>query len=521
MSRDFEAFLLANAPESELRECIGRGLQEVRGVLQGVREGVELLESELGEVGDQLVRRINREVEDTTYWYVTNILSCDDPATLRLLWERCCSIGRERYRGVYFAATFEEEEGHIHLAHGCSYSNRQCRCSWKEDPIIRRYIRQPRKQSRRFGDIGRIGWRNIVIYFIYRKWPCETKIWLNGELQGLPPVCEIVRWREVHDERTKRLLAEQQGTRDGYNIFEGITNLERLEQDDGDGNEGPAKKRSYYSRIKTNLWKLLQKFVVYPIDNIRNYKDFYENDVFVDPKNSKIVSQVFDNFKKELCFKTTKELEEYFCNKDLVLKFGCGFKEFDEYYLDTDCSFKVIQELLEHQFDNDNDLIIDFLQNFVNIIDRKIPKLNTMCIIGPPQSGKNFLIDMILACYRNVGQIGSVINRHNRFAYANIRNRRLAYWNEPNYESCETEQLKQVLGGDVYTVNVKCQDDASVMGTPVIILTNNHLNFLHEVAFKKRVYKVNFKTAEFLKDVSKKPTPLTWFSILKHYKINY
>lgn len=521
MPRNFEAWLLAVDSSEELRGSRRRSVSEERGILQGVRENSKNLEHELGEVGDRLTRELGETFESTSYWYVTNIISCDNPETLRLLWERCCDIGNERYRGQFFSATFEEEENHIHLAHACAFSNRQCRCLWKEDPLIRRFIRQPRKQSRRLSSIGFDGWRNILIYFIYRKWNCETKIWINRAIQRLPSSGEIIRWRKMYEERTSKLLAEQQGTRDGHNIFGGEQSSEFMEQTDNSGNKRVAKKRSYYSRIKEDLEELLNTFIVYPIDNIRNYKDFYENDVFVDPKNVKIVNQVFENYKKEICFKSTKELEKYYYKDNLVLKFGCGFKEFDDFYLDLESSFNVVLNLLNFQFDNDEENIKIFLQTFINILDRKIPKLNTMCIVGPPQAGKNFFVDMILACYRNVGQIGSVINRNNRFAYANVRNRRVAYWNEPNYESCEIEQLKQVLGGDVYTVNVKCQEDSSVMGTPVIILTNTYLSLMAEPAFQKRLYKVNFRQAQFLKSVMKKPSPITWFKILKHYGINY
>lgn len=61
-----------------------------------------------------------------------------------------------------------------------------------------------------------------------------------------------------------------------------------------------------------------------------------------------------------------------------------------EYYYDIPDSVSVIEELLKHQMNNDPHELYNFLKSLYYLIDKKVPKKNCICVIGPSCSGKIF-----------------------------------------------------------------------------------------------------------------------------------
>lgn len=78
-----------------------------------------------------------------------------------------------------------------------------------------------------------------------------------------------------------------------------------------------------------------------------------------------------------------------------------------------------------------------------------------------------------------------------------------------------------MLGGDPYTVRVKHMQDTHVKRTPVIILTNNNVNFMSDIAFRERIVKFEWKYAPMLKNIEMKPYPLSFFDLLNKYNIEF
>lgn len=187
-------------------------------------------------------------------------------------------------------------------------------------------------------------------------------------------------------------------------------------------------------------------------------------------------------------------------------------------YYSVEDSLDVLVRFLEYQFETE-DAIVDFMTNVFNVCERRIPKLNTICVVSPPSAGKNFFFDMILAFYWTKGQMGNP-NKNNLFAYAECVNKRIVLWNEPNYESSEVEMLKMVLGGDTYTVRVKYKNDIAVNRTPVIVLSNNMVNFMVDPAFADRIKVYTWNTCPMLKDCTLKPHPLAYIELVNKYNIS-
>lgn len=149
--------------------------------------------------------------------------------------------------------------------------------------------------------------------------------------------------------------------------------------------------------------------------------------------------------------------------------------DFQDCYYEREESKDILLNLLRYQFDDDYELCIDFVRNLFNVCERKIPKLNTFLIYSPPSAGKNFFIDAVMDYYWNRGQLGNP-NRFNQFAFMEATNKRIILWNEPNYESSSTDQLKMILGGDANTVRVKNKMDSAVYRTNVSITSMLHIS---------------------------------------------
>ncbi|KAF0742246.1 NS2 [Aphis craccivora] len=125
-------------------------------------------------------------------------------------------------------------------------------------------------------------------------------------------------------------------------------------------------------------------------------------------------------------------------------------------YYSVENSLRIANELLLYQFQNDEILVKHFLNTLYNVLDKKIPKLNSICIYSPPSAGKNFFFDAVASYFLNYGMFGTA-NKNNNFTWADGVGKRLVIWNEPNYEQAHIEKMKELLGGILleFTLNTK------------------------------------------------------------------
>lgn len=244
-------------------------------------------------------------------------------------------------------------------------------------------------------------------------------------------------------------------------------------------------------------------------------REFRDNILLSDPKNKDYVQASFDDFGRDLNEWTLRQFYNVLSDDIAQPQFMVSMN-----YADMSLSVTVVDDLLRYQFNDEEVEITKFLSDLVNVIDKKVPKLNAFCVISPPSGGKNFFFDMIFALCLNYGQLGQA-NRNNVFAFQEAPNKRILLWNEPNYESALTDTIKLMFGGDPYTVRVKHSLDTHVKRTPVIILTNNIVPFMTDTAFRDRMVQYRWKTAPLLKDFVLKPFPLAFFEILKKYNVDF
>nr|WPR17929.1 MAG: rep 40 protein helicase [Chemarfal virus 64] len=143
-----------------------------------------------------------------------------------------------------------------------------------------------------------------------------------------------------------------------------------------------------------------------------------------------------------------------------------------------------------------------------------------MVICSPPSAGKNYFLDMIFCILINIGYLGTA-NKTNNFAFQEAPNKRCLVWNEVNYEPAMTDMCKQLTGGDTCKVRVKNNPDTYVARTPLFCMVNQSIPFMYELAFQERCVVYKWKKADFLKNYNKYPYPLSFFSLLIKYDIDF
>lgn len=280
-----------------------------------------------------------------------------------------------------------------------------------------------------------------------------------------------------------------------------------------DSSRGPR------SDVGKKIQEILIKNPVCPIHNICNSdKWLADDDLMYIRKDNPLFKNIIDAWMHKVCRWSIFDFQQFYTNGDCEPTFHCGYMDMKDVYYTKERSLEIINELLEHQFGGNPVVVREFLRDLYNIIERKVPKLNTIVIKSPPSAGKNYFVDMFLDYFMNRGQLGNP-NKFNNFAYQEAVGKRLLIWNEPNYERGETDMLKMLLGGDNVTVRVKNMSDAAVYRTPIIVLTNKFVPFMGDPTFADRIRVYEWMAAPFLKHYDKKPHPMCVFDLFVSWEI--
>ncbi|GFS56841.1 initiator protein NS1 [Trichonephila inaurata madagascariensis] len=162
---------------------------------------------------------------------------------------------------------FVEEETHIHIIHDCAYSNRSCRCRWRNHPGVRNAIKKPLRRPKYIRQFDWIDWIYIILYFYLSKRGGQKKIWINGRVRRLPGGFENLRW-EALCKRTQDVLEGQR-----ERVFD---NSESEEPIDGRRKQivsecvrGPAKKGGRFEELCKLTQLLLTKYLCIPLTDVR------------------------------------------------------------------------------------------------------------------------------------------------------------------------------------------------------------------------------------------------------------
>lgn len=309
-----------------------------------------------------------------------------------------------------------------------------------------------------------------------------------------------------------------------------------------DENEGPLPKKARYSKgvpkaqIEQRIEKFFKKHPCTPISNICKTQQWLaDSDFRYLRDNHQKFQVVMDVLSNELIPFSIRQFTEMYrrpgCQPLFAMPRGINEilvkKEVDgvltetvlPYYLDETGSLEIVTQLLEFQTKG---RVKEFLTDLVNILDKRVPKLNSMFVYAPPSSGKNFFFDFVLNFFLIRGQLMN-IRKGESFPYMDCVDRRVILFNEPNIcESPSTmDTLKMLFGGDFCPAAVKFKAPTIIHRTPVFILTNDSMLFRNVPAFSDRMIRLEWEPAPFLKHVGGYPNPIVLPNLLEKYNVEY
>lgn len=434
--------------------------------------------------------------------------------------------------GKFFIWT--DEGDHVHIVHDCAYPSGQCRCRILQHEVIRGSLQKPLRRIKYATELDKTDWTNVLLYFGVSKWPSQSQVWIGGRLQRSPDYDQVVRWKYLQT-RSREIL-ERQAARAGSDGTEGQRNGQDyreplLASNDGNGKkrrstgeEGTlAGKRTKFERIKTAIHALLSKHYCLPSNHIKHICcDETEYDFMYDPRIEREYNNACDLFQHIHNKYSFKDFYDIYSKCQPV--FYATSRDPFEYYHSREDSFRFVKDLIEFQFKGDEEQIRYFLTNVRDWFNKLgwecNPKMNSILIEGPANCGKNYFFDMVSSIAYNVGHIGRVCNKTNNFPLQDCFNRRLCIANEMSVEESAIEDMKKLCEGTAFNIRVKYQGDKIFTKAPVIIITNNYIDFLHRAEFLNvRTHKMVWRRAELLKDSDKKPYPMCLFDLYDHYNV--
>lgn len=222
---------------------------------------------------------------------------------------------------------------------------------------------------------------------------------------------------------------------------------------------------------------------------------------------SKLMESTLNFLKCENMKKTFNQMVEEFCKTPDYLN--------PERYETPQSSYKFFIQWCKKQHID----VGAFITELMDVLNKVHPKINTFCLIGPSNAGKNCMFsDPLVHIFRYVGQIG---NRGNdsAFMWQECINCSLVRIDECIMAPDHYEDLKLIMGGETMKVHVKFQAHATIYRTPVIMTGNKDpwvLNFAAKDAMMNRMHLYRVETDEDLKDI-KLMHPGMWWYLMQQY----
>ena len=428
-----------------------------------------------------------------------------------------------------------DEGDHIHVVHDCPFSNGQCRCYFSKTEDFRRDVRSPMRRLRYLSEMDTIDWTNVFLYFLVSKRQSNTQVWIAGKRQRLPSSHEVVRWRDLQAKSGEILAGQAEG--DGHNDEREVgsesdcgssvsTSMQKVGEKRRRGKEdGRHGRQTKFQRVSQTVSSLLSEALVLPASHVRDVliADERAKELF-DPGIEKYYQASCDLFTRSITKHSFADMYNFYLEKNPIW-YANNADPFT-YYHDIDTSVKYLNDLLKFQYNDDESSIRHLLSCIRDWFNNKgwdgNIKINCICIVGPPNSGKNYFWDTLAAIAYNVGHIGRVNNKTNQFALQECYGRRLVMGNEISMEEGAKEDFKKLCEGKAFNIRVKYQGDKIFTRAPVILISNRDLDICYDRDFKDvRLKTIRWNTCGFLKDSNKQPYPLSLFYLFDKYNISY
>ncbi|XP_072158028.1 uncharacterized protein [Bemisia tabaci] len=346
--------------------------------------------------------------------------------------------------------------GHLHVLHTCDYNNSTCRC-YITKVLRSRFGKWVARTCASSRNISFERWRSIAVYMshgtrVVLKINHSGGDWVRGGENRTLPVhgsgerrsSQLVEGGTDQSSRSFQFAFGPGSKDDKTNTGqEGAANL-------GDGRHGKEGNTSGIGQTGTQrshkgeqILNMIMTSAVTPLARFFDSHLWLESHYKWMPNDQKSLRQAL-------------KLAQYSISKMSVIKIFNHVNNINtdkllfasdtpsEYYFNITKSFDICMELLSWQMGFEN--IKKILQDIFDILEKVRPKVNTLFILGAPNSGKNFFFDSVIHLMINYGQMG-IFTRHDNFPLQERVQRRVILWNEPAAESDSFETLKTILGG--------------------------------------------------------------------------
>nr|QVW56785.1 MAG: nonstructural protein NS1 [Saxicola torquata Iteradensovirus] len=423
-------------------------------------------------------------------------------------------------RQIYEEEAFDEPaEGHFHILHACQWYNNECRC------LGRSFDVNPRKNKAiPIEPVDTEHIRNIMFYNTkWPRWPVYIKVADGPEFEY------VYRTESISKESIQPERQPQQLEKSNDQDESGPSGRQPSSLPNKRDNRCTDVPHGKQPRNGNSVEKFVEQFKLrptWPLEHILDTKDWLESEWGTYIASDKQIQRTFQILMKITMNMTFGELRMLYQNENTMPIWGAvSSKDLMNTYYSVIESEEIVEELLDFQMHNDQleyfDSVDDakrkFITDLYEILEKKHQKTNTFQIVSPPSAGKNFFIETVLAFYWNTGVIQN-FNRYNNFPLMEAVNRRVNYWDEPNFEPDAVETLKKLFAGTALKATVKFQKEANVQKTPVII-TANYDKFTKEV-WDDRIIKYYWYPCVKLKQYNKRLHPFVWSYLVDKYVID-
>lgn len=444
-------------------------------------------------------------------------------------WNRNYGTGRA-IGIIYHGESDDGENGHLHVYHSCTFRHATCHCGFVK--FIGRFKRRVGRRVVFVDDICTPSWwNNFLQYFLteprefvylavsqrdFKRDVNRCKS-LQGctsfkeqETDGLLEVCGLSRQDcAPYEKRSRESQSDEE-------VDEAITDIYDPSGERRKGSEAAKGRKIHHKKsiiLHRDLVEAIRDFLCVPFYSTCELKGWVEDKqlAFFD-KADNDYKRAVNELQRRSQHLSLNEIIQWINESQ---REPVWYARTENHYMDIKESVDILEKLLLFQYDNVLN-VISFLQRLVNILEKKLPKKNTMYIVGTPNSGKTFFCDCVCALMLNVGHVENFV-RGQHFPLNDCVARRILMWNEPNLMGSAYDTIKMLTAGDPCPANVKYQGHSVICRTP-LLMTGNSFVFTNDDLWLSRMYKEVWKSAKFLKDVRQYPSPKGLIALLQKYK---
>lgn len=178
--------------------------------------------------------------------------------------------------------------------------------------------------------------------------------------------------------------SESQSSWDIFGEFSDSCGHSEITETLNSGNEKSGQRKSRETvpvGFPKTIDELLRNYPCCPLDAFVNIKEFYKNKYLNHMlEDCKAIKVALRNFIFEINDWTIDDYAEFYNRKECYPYFNAYSRTSKSVYYSIEDSLEICIQLLNYQFDDNYDLIIKFVITLYNVLNKVIPKLNSICI---------------------------------------------------------------------------------------------------------------------------------------------